>query len=98
MNPIQALLNEKKYILADGGMGTMLFAAGLQHGDPPEKWNLEHPDRVAAVHRAYLEAGAQLLLKCIDGIRCGANEWSSQSVSHNLFKVPVGARRKFLLR
>ena len=62
MNPIQSLLNESKYILADGGMGTMLFAAGLQHGDPPEKWNLEHPDRVAAVHRAYLEAGAQLLL------------------------------------
>jgi 5-methyltetrahydrofolate--homocysteine methyltransferase len=62
MNPIQSLLNESKYILADGGMGTMLFASGLEHGDPPEKWNLEHPDRVAAVHRAYLDAGAQLLL------------------------------------
>jgi 5-methyltetrahydrofolate--homocysteine methyltransferase len=62
MNPIQSLLTESKYVLADGGMGTMLFASGLEHGDPPEKWNLEHPDRVAAVHRAYLDAGAQLLL------------------------------------
>jgi methionine synthase I (cobalamin-dependent) len=62
MNPIQSLLENTNYILADGGMGTMLFAAGLEHGDPPEKWNLEHPDRVAAVHRAYLDAGAQLLL------------------------------------
>ncbi|MCK4897338.1 MAG: homocysteine S-methyltransferase family protein, partial [Anaerolineales bacterium] len=62
MNPIQSLLSESKYILADGGMGTMLFASGLEHGDPPEKWNLEHPERVAAVHRAYLEAGAQLVL------------------------------------
>ena len=62
MNPIQSLLEKSNYILADGGMGTMLFAAGLEHGDPPEKWNLEHPDRVAAVHSAYLDAGAQLLL------------------------------------
>jgi 5-methyltetrahydrofolate--homocysteine methyltransferase len=62
MNPIQSLLAKSNYILADGGMGTMLFASGLEHGDPPEKWNLEHPDRVAAVHRAYLAAGAQLLL------------------------------------
>ncbi|MCK5314476.1 MAG: homocysteine S-methyltransferase family protein [Anaerolineales bacterium] len=62
MNPIQSLLSESKYILADGGMGTMLFASGLEHGYPPEKWNLEHPERVAAVHRAYLEAGAQLVL------------------------------------
>lgn len=43
-------------------MGTMLFAAGLQHGDPPEIWNLDQPDRVAAVHRGYLESGAQILL------------------------------------
>lgn len=62
MNPIQSLLTESKYILADGGMGTMLFSAGLEHGDPPEKWNLEHPARVATVHKAYLDAGAQLLL------------------------------------
>lgn len=62
MNPIQSLLTESKYILADGGMGTMLFSAGLEHGDPPEKWNLEHPTRVATVHKAYLDAGAQLLL------------------------------------
>jgi 5-methyltetrahydrofolate--homocysteine methyltransferase len=40
----------------------MLFAAGLEHGDSPELWNLKHPDRVAAIHRGYLEAGAQLIL------------------------------------
>jgi 5-methyltetrahydrofolate--homocysteine methyltransferase len=43
-------------------MGTMLFQAGLEQGEPPDKWNLEHPEKVAAVHRGYLEAGAQLLL------------------------------------
>jgi 5-methyltetrahydrofolate--homocysteine methyltransferase len=43
-------------------MGTMLFAAGLQSGDPPEAWNLAHPDVVRQVHRGYLEAGSRILL------------------------------------
>jgi 5-methyltetrahydrofolate--homocysteine methyltransferase len=59
---IQSLLDSSGYIVADGAMGTMLFAAGLEHGDPPESWNLAHPEQVAAIHRGYLEAGAQILL------------------------------------
>jgi 5-methyltetrahydrofolate--homocysteine methyltransferase len=62
MATFQSLLSENEYILADGAMGTMLFASGLEHGDSPDKWNLDHPEKVAAIHRAYLEAGAQLLL------------------------------------
>jgi len=49
-------------LLADGAMGTMLFDAGLESGEAPERWNLEQPDRVRAVHAAYLSAGSQLLL------------------------------------
>lgn len=51
-------------VVADGGMGTMLMAAGLLFGDPPETWNTL-PDRqghVRAVHRGYLDAGAQIVL------------------------------------
>jgi 5-methyltetrahydrofolate--homocysteine methyltransferase len=58
----QSLLDENELILADGAMGTMLFDAGLQFGDPPERWNLDHPDVVQRVHRGYLEAGAKILL------------------------------------
>jgi 5-methyltetrahydrofolate--homocysteine methyltransferase len=43
-------------------MGTMLFEAGLQFGDPPEAWNVIHPDIVRGIQRAYLEAGSQILL------------------------------------
>ena len=49
-------------VLADGAMGTMLFSAGLQFGDPPEVWNVTQPDLIRRVHRGYLEAGARLLL------------------------------------
>ncbi len=62
MNKIQAFLSKNNYLLADGAMGTMLFASGLEHGDAPELWNVEFPQRVAAVHRTYIEAGSRLLL------------------------------------
>jgi len=62
MSEWEAVLKRAGPILADGAMGTMLFEAGLQFGDPPEAWNLEHPDRVQAIHRAYLDAGSQIIL------------------------------------
>ena len=43
-------------------MGTMLHRAGLQAGELPILWNVDHPDRVGGIHRAYLEAGAQVIL------------------------------------
>ncbi|MDR7414937.1 MAG: homocysteine S-methyltransferase family protein [Armatimonadota bacterium] len=54
-------------ILADGAMGTMLLAAGLPAGRPGEAWVLERPQAIAAVHRAYLDAGAELILTCTFG-------------------------------
>lgn len=62
MDIIRSLLSENKYILTEGAMGTMLFAAGLTQGYSPEFWNVEQPEKVAAVHQAYLDAGAQILL------------------------------------
>ncbi len=49
-------------ILADGAMGTMLQAAGLERGHPPEEWNLMQPEKVLAVHRGYVAAGSELIL------------------------------------
>lgn len=58
----EALLAGGGPVLADGAMGTMLFAAGLQFGDPPEVWNLSHPDVVRRIHRGYLEAGSRIVM------------------------------------
>jgi len=49
-------------VVADGAMGTMLMANGLEFGDPPELWNLEHPEIIRRVQRGYLDAGSQVLL------------------------------------
>ncbi len=48
-------------VLADGAMGTMLYAAGVQLDDCFDELNLSNPQLVASVHRAYLEAGADVI-------------------------------------
>ena len=48
-------------MLLDGGMGTMLCDRGLRPGEPTERWNLTHPEEVSAVHRAYMDAGSNIV-------------------------------------
>lgn len=51
----------KKHLIFDGGLGTMLLAAGLGPGMSPDQWNIANPDAVRAVHAAYLSAGADVI-------------------------------------
>ena len=62
MSRWHSLISRPGVVIADGAMGTMLQEAGLNPGDPPMLWNVDHPGRVRAVHCAYLEAGARVLL------------------------------------
>lgn len=59
---LDTLLAEDRVLLADGAMGTNLFALGLESGDSPELWNIDQPDRVAAVHRTFVDAGSDIIL------------------------------------
>lgn len=59
---LNAALAERDFLLADGGMGTGLFRRGLETGDSPELWNVDHPERVREVHREFIEAGSDLIL------------------------------------
>jgi 5-methyltetrahydrofolate--homocysteine methyltransferase len=64
---ILSRLKTGRVIVADGAMGTMLQTAGLPTGMSPESWLLENPDPVRDVHRAYIEAGADMILTCTFG-------------------------------
>ena len=55
------LLQTGRPVRLDGGMGTMLQAKGLPVGATPELTALEHPEWLLDIHRAYVEAGAQIL-------------------------------------
>lgn len=56
------VLEGRALLVEDGAMGTMLQRTGLlAPGEPPEGLSLSAPEAVTAVHRAYVEAGAQLV-------------------------------------
>ncbi len=55
-------LISKGAILADGAMGTMLHAHGVGFEKCFDELNLTRPSAVAEIHRAYIEAGAQLII------------------------------------
>ncbi len=59
-NLLERLSNET--ILADGAMGTMLHAHGVGFEKCFDELNLTRPSAVAEIHRAYIEAGAQLII------------------------------------
>jgi homocysteine S-methyltransferase len=56
-------------LLVDGGLGTLLFSRGVPQRTCLEELVLTQPDLVAAAHREYLEAGAEL----IETLSFGAN-------------------------
>jgi methionine synthase I (cobalamin-dependent) len=68
MNRFLTLLHEaekdEKPIVLDGAMGTMLMAAGLMFGDPPDQWNIlpDKKDKVRSVYRGYIDAGSNIIL------------------------------------
>lgn len=54
----------------DGGMGTMLQAAGLKAGQLPETLNITNKDMILAVHRAYADAGCEYITTNTFGANC----------------------------
>ncbi len=61
-NLFEKLLTENRVLLTDGATGTNFFAMGLQSGDAPELWNVDHPDRVAAHYQSFIDVGSDLVL------------------------------------
>ena len=61
-------LMKKGPLFLDGGMGSLLQAQGLMPGEAPETWNLTHPEKITAIHRAYYEAGSHLVMANTFGV------------------------------
>ena len=48
-------------VYLDGGTGTLLQERGLRPGEHPERWNITHPDAITEIHRAYFDAGSNVV-------------------------------------
>ena len=51
----------KERLFFDGAMGTMLQKNGLSAGEIPETWNITHRETVYAIHKAYADAGCNII-------------------------------------
>ncbi|MDO4620161.1 MAG: homocysteine S-methyltransferase family protein [Lachnospiraceae bacterium] len=59
MTVLEAL--KERVLISDGGMGSLLQAAGLAAGELPETWNIRHPEIIKQIHLDYLHAGSDLV-------------------------------------
>ena len=58
---VNELFTQPNTILLDGGMGTMLQAAGLKLGARPEELNLTDPALIEGIHAQYAAAGSRII-------------------------------------
>ncbi len=61
MKKITEMIKEGKVLLSDGAWGTFLQAEGLQQGECPELWNVEHKDVVLKIAKSYIDAGSDMI-------------------------------------
>ncbi|MBQ8320154.1 MAG: homocysteine S-methyltransferase family protein [Clostridia bacterium] len=52
---------QQNIVLLDGGMGTLLQERGLAAGEKPERWNITHAEEIVNVHKAYFDAGSNVV-------------------------------------
>ena len=68
-------------MVADGATGTNLQLSGLEAGGHSEEWVLDHPDRILNLERAFVAAGADVILTCTFGataIRMAGSKYASR--------------------
>ena len=58
---VNELFKQSNTILLDGGMGTMLQAAGLKLGARPEELNITDPALIEGIHGQYAAAGSRIV-------------------------------------
>ena len=58
---VNELFKQSNTILLDGGMGTMLQAAGLKLGARPEELNITDPALIEGIHTQYAAAGSRIV-------------------------------------
>ena len=95
---------QNNLVILDGGMGTLLQKAGLAPGELPESWNLTHADRITAIHRAYYDAGSNVVNTNTFGANClkfSATELdgivrAAVENAHTAAKSSAGKQEKFV--
>ncbi len=79
----------RRIIFFDGGLGSLLQEKGLKPGELPETWNLTRPEVLYDIHRAYLDAGADIIL----ANTFGANGFKYDNLEEIVTAAVVNAKK-----
>ncbi len=93
MLPLLDALRSRRVLLMDGAMGTELQRVGLREGENAATWNFLHPEKVRAVYRSYLDAGAEVLLTNTFLIGCRSYWKTLREAGHVLVDWGASWRR-----
>ena len=85
------LLDTKEVLLVDGATGTNYMERGLGPGDPPELWNVDHPDRVRGLHQDFVDAGSDIILTNTFG--CSSYRLKLHNHQHRVRELAVASAR-----
>lgn len=55
------LLKNKEFVILDGAMGTLIQKSGAEYDSVPETLNITHPKLIESFHKAYVDAGADVV-------------------------------------
>ena len=86
------VLEGAETLLLDGAMGTQLQAAGLDAGELPELLCLREPEKIAGVHRAYVEAGSEAVTTNTFG--ANARKLAGVATVDEVFSAAVACARE----
>ena len=82
----------EEFLVFDGAMGTMLQESGLKAGELPELLNFSHPETVTTIHRAYVEAGADVISANTFG--ANAHKLGDAASVEDVFAAAITCARK----
>ncbi|MBQ8323301.1 MAG: homocysteine S-methyltransferase family protein [Clostridia bacterium] len=82
---------QNNIVVLDGGTGTLLQAAGLPLGELPERWNITHADVVADIHRAYFDAGSNVV--CTNTFGANALKFDGAELEKIVASAVANARK-----
>ncbi len=80
-------IDDKKALIFDGAMGTMLQKRGLKRGGIPELLNLTDPGLIRSIHEEYLEAGCDV----VSTNTFGANRFKADKAGRSLTDIVSSA-------
>ena len=80
---IKALLESREFLFLDGAMGTLIQKSGVTYDHVPETLNLTHPELIASFHKAYVEAGSNIVY----ANTFGANAYKLEGCGHSVEEI-----------